>query len=359
MTFKTSKQLISQYEKVFRLNNYPDFLCKRVKGAYIYDFNQNKFLDFCLNKGSMILGHAHPRITRAIKNSISRGYALTQPNNYPLQLAKLITSCYPSAETLRFTFSKQQMLQELIRILSLKTKRSKILFIGTEYHDFDLNDSIIFSHYNLRDIEILISEHHKDLSGICLPPLATYPCLVIHDERYLKAIQEVAHKHQLAFILDEEQTGFRLALGGGAEYYNIHPDLSLFGTIIGGGFPLYALGGREEYFPLESISETAYHPMYYAAGLETIKWLRRENPYSTLSHLVDTLCSHVIHPEIKVHGMESFFSIQSRNCEIPQDGLLEQGIHMPPPFDQSFYVSTAHSESDMLKLSGFLNKITL
>ncbi len=359
MTFKTSKQLISQYEKVFHHNGYPDFLCKRVKGAYIYDFDQNKFLDFCLNKGAMILGHAHPRITRVIKNSISRGYLLTQPNNYPLQLAKLIVSCYPSVETLRFTCSKQQTIQELVRILHLKTKRSKILFIGKEYLQIDLKDKIVSSHHDLKDIESLISKNHKDLSGICLPPLATHPRLIIHSKEYLNAIKEMAHEHQLAFILDEEQTGFRLALGGGAEYYHIHPDLSLFGAIIGGGFPLYALGGKEDYFPLESTSETAYHPMYYAAGLETIKWLRRENPYSTLSHLVDTLGSQVIHPEIEVHGIESFFSIQSKGSEIPQDSLLEQGIHMPPPFDQSFYVSTAHSESDMLKLSRFLNKIAL
>ncbi len=325
----------------------------------MYDFDQNKFLDFYLNKGSMILGHAHPKVTRAIKNSISRGYTLTQPNHYPLQLAKLITSCYPSAETLRFTSSKQQTIQELIRILDLKTKRSKILFIGTEYHHFDLKKKIICSHYNLQDIKTLISEHHKDLSGICLPPLATHPRLVIHDKGFLNAVQEMAHEHQLAFILDEEQTGFRLALGGGAEYYNIHPDLSLFGSIIGGGFPIYALGGKEEYFSLENTNETAYHPMYHAAGLETIKWLRRENPYSTLGKLVDTLGSQVIHPKIKVHGIESFFSIQFKDCEIPPKSLLDHHIHMPPPFDQSFYVSTAHSENDMLKLSRFLNKILL
>ncbi|GMT48545.1 MAG: glutamate-1-semialdehyde 2,1-aminomutase [bacterium] len=358
MTFKTSKQLISQYEKVFHLNDYPDFLTKRVKGAYIYDFDQNKFLDFCLNNGSMILGHAHPRVTRIIKNSISRGYTLTQPNNYPLQLAKLIMSCYPSVESLRFTCSKEQTLQELICILHKKTKRSKILLIGTEYLQFDLKDRIISSHYALKDIETLLSEHHKDLSGICLPALVTHPHLIIHGEEYLKAVQEMAHEHQLTFILDEEHTGFRLALGGGAEYYHIQPDLSLFGRIIGGGFPLYALGGKEEYFPLESTHETVYHPMYYAAGIETIKWLRRENPYSTLSRLVDTLCSQVIHPEIKAHGIESFFSIQLKDCEIPPNSLLDHHLHMPPPFDQCFYVSTAHSENDMLKLSRFLNKIT-
>lgn len=361
MNFSTSKYLISQAQSIFHKKESFPFYVKRAKGVCLYDFDQNKFIDFFLNQGSLILGHAHPKITRGIKNFVSRGYQYSLPTHLELRLAKLIIECYPSIETIRFTDSKDHVVNELINMVQRLTGKKKILFVGAGYERKLGEGMDILSHFDTTQIDAVLSKSHKEIGAICLEPIATTSGLVIHNELFWDQIREITSRYQLFLILDEEITGFRLALGGGAEFFNITPDISILGSIVGGGFPLYAYGGKEEYFDMLSPNRLSlYHPIHYICGIETIKLLKRENRYAFMESLVKTLCSKTVSGRFKVQGIASIFSISHSegafNQNDFQNRLLEHQLFLYPPFQQSHFISTVHTEHDVSKLIDFLNK---
>ncbi len=357
MAYRSSNQLISQSQQLLQRQDTIPFYIKRAKGPYLYDFDQHKFIDFFLNNGTLILGHSHPKVTRFIKNNTNRGFQYSLPTNLELRLAKLIIECCPAIEIMRFFDSKIQIIHELTKLVSKTIAKEKCLFIG----DYDEAQSQgIFAHdYDLTKLELLLSQSHQDIGAICIAPVSLNNGFVIRDKFYWQKLQELCARHNILFILDEEITGFRLALGGACEYYGINPDLRILGSIIAGGFPLYALGGKKQYFDEFKPQRSAcYYPLYYAAGLETIKYLRRNNPYPMLHELTQQLCSEVKSANIKIHGLGSIFSIDTKeNDEKIVQPLLEKKIFIMPPLNHSHFISAVHSEHDIKKLIDFCNHL--
>ncbi|MDH4128081.1 MAG: aminotransferase class III-fold pyridoxal phosphate-dependent enzyme [Spirochaetota bacterium] len=359
MQFATSKNLISQASKLFLREDIYPFFVKRGKGSYLYDFDNNKFIDFFLNEGSLILGHANPKVTREIKNYVSKGFVYYLSSPLEIRLAKLIIECYKSIEIIRFTNNKYQAVNELIKQVQNVSGKEKIIFLGN-YND---HSSILnLTNFDIIELDKVLFQSHKEIAAICIEPVATKPGLTIHTQTFWDDIKNICEKYKLILILDEEITGFRLGLGGGAEYYNISPDLVILGGIIGGGFPLYAYCGKKEYFNMQVTKHnTCYSSLHYVAGIETIKYLRRENPYNKLDFLVKKLCKSVRDKYI-VEGIGSIFSIKQNNVKYSptvENNLLNKLVENHLYFNvhplQSHFISTTHTENDINKLITFLN----
>ncbi|MDH5682777.1 MAG: aminotransferase class III-fold pyridoxal phosphate-dependent enzyme, partial [Spirochaetota bacterium] len=246
MIFSNSQQINKQTEKYLNQSQDKPLFMKRGKGQYIYDFDKHKFVDFRLNEGSLILGHAYPNVTKMIKNTVSKGYCAELPSPLEYRLAKTITLAYPAMNCVRFKNSKSQCIKELIEMTRNTRDKEKILFIGEGYPENNPDTMEIMTDYDLNGINDRLSR--GDFGALCLEPVSVRQGLLIHDKDYFKAIEELCKDHSLLFILDEEITGFRLAAGGGTEYYGLKPDMILLGKVIGGGFPLYAVCSQMKYF---------------------------------------------------------------------------------------------------------------
>lgn len=361
MNFKISNNLIKQSKTIFNRDEDLPFFIKRGKSQYIYDLDQNKYQDFYLNHGSLILGHAHPKVTKAIKNETSKGFQFSQPCNLELRLAKLIMECYPFIETIRFHLSKKEVLHEMIYSIKNYTGKERVLFIGTQYSQYftkqDQN-SIILSDFGLTVIKEFIKKNYSQIGGICLEPICTNPSLIIHDQVFWDEILKLCKEFNLVLLLDEDITAFRLGLSGGVGHFNIKSDLILLGNVIGGGFPLYAYAGKKDL--LDKVGPDGlnhYYPLFYAAGIETIKLLKRLSPFLHFSHLTELLCSKVQSNKINIKGTNSIFTIQSKldDNELFK-ALLENHFFFRRPLSNCHFLSSEHDEQGILKLIDFFNK---
>lgn len=354
MGFKTSNSLNSQAERLFHRKNSSPFYVKKGKKSYLYDFDQNKFIDFDLNRGSLILGHAHPKTTKAVKNGVTKGYLYSQPTVLEHRLAKLVQECYPVIETIRFFPSKAQLIQEAVQICKNDSAKSKILFIGEAYQDYSSSNVIVQARFDIEEIEKSLSLN-KEIGAVCLEPLSSMSNFQIHSEDYWKGLQKLFSQRSILFVLDEEITGFRLALGGGTEYFGLKPDLIFLGSVIGGGFPLYAMGGKKELFQELSPTGGIYYPLSYLAGIETIKYLRNKNPYPNFTYFTKMICSEIQSDKAKAQGLVSIFSIQTSEGLDLTNQLLDNHLYLSSSC--CHFLASCHEEHEINKLIRFFQKI--
>ncbi len=354
MTYNNSRHFVDSAKELFNRKQDLGFFIKRAKGIYLYDYDHHKFIDFFLNKGSLILGHAHPRITKAIKNAVSRGYQFAQPVNLELRLAKIIMECYRGIERIKFCNSKAMALKAIIDMVKRVTQKQKTIFLG--YNGLiGFDNAISLPFFEIDELDDILSNIHNDVGAICLDFLRLP--MVSYASSFFSDIRDLCNNYNLLFVLDEEVSGFRLSLGGAIEYYGLEPDIVLLGRVIGGGFPLYAVGGKSEFFnTCYNNRDSLYSPIYYTAGIETIKILKKTNPYLIMEKLVKMLCFGV--NSVKIRGMGSIFSIEKGNgYSSLADDLLKKGFFLYPPLDSLHFISTEHKEEHIIKLIDFLNKM--
>ena len=281
---------------------------KRAKGCYIYDVDGNKFIDYVLSWGPMILGHANPKVTKMIKNAISKGTSYGAPTALEVRFAKMLNEAFPSMELLRLVSSGTEAAMSALRLARGFTNRDKILKFEGCYHGHadsllvkagsglatmgvpdsagvpdDLAKHTLTVPYNDLDaVKKAVAEHGKDMACIIVEPVAANMGVVPPKEGFLEGLRKVSAENNILLIFDEVITGFRLAYGGAQEYYNIKPDLTCLGKIIGGGLPIGAYGGRrdimEKISPLGAVYQAGTlsgNPVAVTAGIETLKLLKR------------------------------------------------------------------------------------
>jgi len=297
----------------------PGILIARGEGSHVWDEDGNEYIDYLIGSGPMLLGHGHPEVMEAVLEQLPNGMTFFANNAKGVELAEAIVDAVPCCEQVRFVASGGEADMYAIRLARAYTGRNKILKFEGGYHGMSAEaqmslapsarvnfpqavpdsagipqgvaDQMLIAPYNdLKAVEALLTEH-KDVAAIIAEPLQR---IIPAEPGYLQGLRDLCDKHAVLLIFDEIVTGFRLAYGGAQERYGVTPDICTLGKIIGGGFPLAALGASAEIMQhfdkarvgadkwLMQLGTLSGNPVAAAAGLKTMEVLRRDGSYDTL-----------------------------------------------------------------------------
>jgi glutamate-1-semialdehyde 2,1-aminomutase len=375
----------------------------RGKGARMWDADGNKYLDYVLSWGPLILGHAHPRVVAAVEEASRKGTSFGASTPREGDLAEEVIRAFPSIEKLRFVSSGTEATMSAIRLARAFSKRKYVIKFEGCYHGHA--DALLvkagsgvatlgipgsagvpeeFVHFTLAlpfndvaAVEEAFAKFSKEIACIIVEPVVGNMGCVPPVTGYLKALRDLTSRNGALLIFDEVMTGFRVAYGGAQELYAIRPDLTTLGKIIGGGLPVAAYGGRAEIMnlvaplgPMYQAGTLSGNPLAMAAGLATLKCLREKpKTYADLesksASLVDGVLKAAKLSGVKltanrVGSMFTWFFTPTRvtdwssaeKCDTRAFGkfhgaMLEQGVYLPPSQFEAAFLSAAHSDQDI------------
>jgi glutamate-1-semialdehyde 2,1-aminomutase len=381
----------------------PRFI-KRAKGARLFDVDGNSYIDYVLSWGPMITGHASPSVVSAIRKAAGQGTSYGAPTELEVTLAKEIRAAFPSMEKVRLVSSGTEAVMSAIRLARGFTKRDSILKFEGCYHghsDYllakagsglatlgipdspgvpaDFAKHTLTAPYNDLDaVRHLVREHRNALACIILEPIAGNMGVVPPAPGFLSALRRLTAEHDILLIFDEVISGFRVSYGGAQSLYDIKPDLTVLGKIIGGGLPVGAYGGRKEIMDLIAPSGPVYqagtlsgNPLAVTAGLATLKQLKARGVYKKLDERSAALTKGIGEAARKAgipltqtrvgSMMTAFFTtgpVMDWNTVKQSDTkrygqffhqMLEQGIYLAPSQFEAAFLSTAHTSADIDK----------
>ena len=404
--FKEAKTLmpggVNSPVRAFKnINGNPIFF-ERASGAYLYDADDNEYIDYIGSWGPMIMGHSHPDIVGAIKNQVELGTSYGAPTSLESDVARLIKKCIPSIEKIRMVNSGTEATMTTIRLARGFTGRNKIIKFDGCYHGhvdsllikagsgvatFGLPDSpgvpadlakYTFScEYNNKEqfLEIF-NEIKDDLAAVIVEPIAGNMGFVPGHEDFLKLLRETTTANNSILIFDEVMSGFRVSLGGAQEIYNITPDLTALGKVIGGGLPVGAFGGKEEIMnylapsgPVYQAGTLSGNPLAMAGGTALLQLLIKENPFKELernaSVLLDGMKTLMIESGIpfsinRIGGMFGFFFSEELPNNINDvaktddvlfsnflNSCIRSGIYFAPSKYEAGFISAMHKDEEI------------
>jgi glutamate-1-semialdehyde 2,1-aminomutase len=297
-----------------------EFVVREGRGAYLWDMNGRRYLDYLLGSGPMVLGHAHPMVVDAVRRQMDRGTSYMLLNEPAVELAEEIVRAVPCAEQVRYTSSGSEATFFALRVARAFRKREKVMkFEGGFHgaHDYALmsvvprspkafpapmSDSagiphavegeVLIAPYNdLATTEALIAAHHEELAAVIIEP---YQRTILPAPGFLEGLRKVTRRYEVPLVFDEIVTGFRFAYGGAQEYYGVVPDIAAFGKVVAGGFPLACVAGpraimRHFDAALEGTPDYVWQAGTFngnaiacAAGLATLAELRKPGTYERL-----------------------------------------------------------------------------
>jgi len=296
------------------------FLLRRGLGSRVWDVSGNEYIDYLLGSGPLVLGHAHPAVVQAVQEAVAQGSTFFHSNEAAVLLAEEITRAVPCAEKVRFLTSGTEANLFALRLARAYRRRDKVLKFEGGFHGFSdygavsvtprkglpfpqgevntagvpraITDLVLVAPFNdLATTEQILARHHEEVAAVLVEP---FQRVIPPAPGFLEGLREVTRRYGILLIFDEVVTGFRFAYGGAQEYYGVVPDLATLGKIVGGGYPLSAVVGREEvmrffdpaleggeeFVPL--ISTLAGNPIAAVAGLATLRELRKPGAYQRL-----------------------------------------------------------------------------
>jgi glutamate-1-semialdehyde 2,1-aminomutase len=380
-------------------------------GARLRDVDGRDYLDFCMAFGPLILGHADTGVRLAAEAALSRGWSLGTAEPYSLELAELITANVPWVESIRFVNSGTEAVMSALRVARAATGRSKILKFEGCYHghtdsmllragsglaEAPLPDSAGLAPDVVREtliaplddqpaLEALFERHGREIAAVIIEPLPANYGLLPQRPEFLQAIARIARSHGALLIFDEVISGFRLSFQGYAGLSGIRPDLTTYGKVIGGGFPVGAYGGRRELMELVAPAGPVYqagtlsaNPLAMCAGLATLQRLQDGRLYQRL----DELGARLQHALSGARGLAmqrvgsifwiclsgSAFAATPMRApqQLPIDAgacfaplfhtLLAHGIYLAPSAFEVGFLSAAHTEDDIDTLAQTLRE---
>ncbi len=375
---------------------------KKAKGAYVFDADNNQYIDYIGSWGPMIMGHSHPEIIKAITKQLALGTSYGAPTSIESTTAKLIKDCVPSIEKIRMVNSGTEATMSAIRLARGYTKRNKIIKFDGCYHGhvdsllikagsgvttFGLPDSpgvpsalakqtLSCEFNNKEDFLKIFNKIKKDLAAVIIEPIAGNMGFIPADKSFLKLLRKMTTENKSILIFDEVMSGFRVSLGGAQEIYKIKPDLTTLGKVIGGGLPVGAFGGRKEIMdylapngPVYQAGTLSGNPLAMAAGSKLIKLLIKNNPYKELEikakHLLDGMKELFSKEGIPLSvnqkgGMFGFFFSKDlpknlndviNTNDIQFKNFLNQciynGVYFAPSKFEAGFISTKHTKTEI------------
>jgi glutamate-1-semialdehyde 2,1-aminomutase len=381
------------------------FLVSHGKGSRIWDVSGNEYIDYLLGSGPEFLGHAHPEIVAAVQKVLGNGFTFFHTNEACVRLAEEIVKAVPCAEKVRFMSSGTEADLQAMRIARAYRKRDKVLKFEGGYHgtsdygwvsinntqtpDFPnaaipeaagipqaALDLVLVAPFNdLETTTAIIEKHYDEMAAVIVEPVQR---ILPPVPGFLEGLREITAHYQIPLIFDEVVTGFRLAYGGGQEYYNIVPDLATYAKVAGGGMPLAVVAGREEIMAhcdptkveksdfVSMIGTLSGNPVGVAGGLAALEVLKQPGTYekvrTTGRTLMDALGRVFKEAEIpaQVVGIEACFDVYFTDQPIKtyrdtlkadtqmlaryNDALLKRGILKG---GQKYYIGPCHTEEDV------------
>ena len=370
------------------------FFVEKAKGAYIYDVDGNQYIDYVCSWGPGILGHTHPKVVEAVKKVCDNGLTFGAPTEKELVLAELIKKCVPSMEMIRLVSSGTEAVMSAVRAARGFTGRDKIIkFVGCYHGHSDgllmkagsgvLTGSIpdssgipkdyakytLLAEYNNEEsVKNLMEQYGNDIACIVVEPVAANMGVVPPKPEFLKFLREITQQYGSLLIFDEVITGFRLALGGAQEYYEITPDMSTFGKIVGGGMPLAVYGGRKDIMscvaPVGKVYQAGTlsgNPVAVTAGIETLKILMEnkeiyqqidkqasllEKAYQSIglqTKRVGSLLS-AFFTDKQIISYDDVLTCDTNKFANYFSHMLNNKIYVAPSQFEAMFVSNAHSD---------------
>ena len=375
----------------------------KASGPYLYDSEDKKYLDYVGSWGPMILGHAHPEIVKAVNDAAKCGLSFGAPTEIETQMANKICDLMPSIEKIRMVNSGTEAAMSAIRLARGYTGRDIIIKFEGCYHGHtdsllvkagsgvltfgvptspgvpkDLAKYTVTLTYNdIPQLQDTFEKIGNKVAAVIIEPIAGNMSLVPGNQEFLNTLRELCNKHQSVLIFDEVMTGFRVALGGAQSIFNITPDITILGKIIGGGMPVGAFGGKENIMnhiapdgPIYQAGTLSGNPVAMSAGLATLNLISSKDFFNTLEYKTKILVDGITKSAEKigvplamnyVGGMfglfftnektiDSFKKVISCNKEhynIFFHGMLEEGIYLAPSSYEAGFVSSSHSDDDI------------
>jgi glutamate-1-semialdehyde 2,1-aminomutase len=372
-------------------------------GAYLYDVEDRSYIDYVCSWGPVVLGHADPEVVRVVCEAARMGLSFGAPTEIELSLAEKICELMPNIEKIRMVNSGTEAAMSAIRLARGYTGRDKIIKFEGCYHghadgllvkagsgaltfgvptslgvpqDF-ARQTITLTYNDCDEIIEYFNQSGEQIAAIIVEPVAGNMNCILPKPEFLLTLRQLCDRHNCLLIFDEVMTGFRVALGGAQAIYNIRPDLTVLGKIIGGGMPVGAFGGRAEIMdklapegPVYQAGTLSGNPVAMNAGLATLKIVSRPGFYAELAKKVDILMkglrelarqAHIPFATNQIGGMFGFFftteaQVDSYTKVLACDtghfrtffhGMLSRGIYFAPsPFEAGF-MSAAHSQADL------------
>lgn len=370
------------------------------EGAFMFDLDGNRYLDFCGSWGPLILGHAHGEVVQAVNQAAAKGMTFGTATNVEVELAEMIIARVEPLEMVRFVSSGTEAVMSAVRLARGFTRRDKIIKFSGCYHghsDYLLvkaGSGLVtfgtpssagvpkdFAKHTLvaelddeEQVGNYFEQHGNDIAAVIIEPIPANNGLLLQRPEFLRFLREITAKHGALLIFDEVISGFRVGWGGAAELYGITPDLMTFGKVIGGGMPVGAFGGRRDIMqhlaPLGSVYQAGTlsgNPVAMAAGIATLRVIERDNIYARLEHLGATFERTLIaalgsRPVSVIRvGSIVWVAIQKapsrRAIDIDERGIalynamhrdiLNAGVYLPPSGYEVMFISSVHTETDL------------
>ncbi len=379
----------------------PIFL-KKAKGAYLFDADNNKYIDYIGSWGPMIMGHSNPKIINAISRQLKLGTSYGAPTSIESETAKLIKQCVPSIEKIRMVNSGTEATMSAIRLARGYTKRDKIIKFDGCYHGhvdsllikagsgvstFGLPDSpgipnelakktLSCEFNNKEDFLKIFNIVKNDLAAVIIEPVAGNMGFIPSDKSFLELLRKKTSENKSLLIFDEVMSGFRVSLGGAQEIYKIKPDLTTLGKVIGGGLPVGAFGGKKKIMdflapngPVYQAGTLSGNPLAMAAGSMLIKLLIKTNPYKKLEDKATDLlqgmknvfdANDIPFSVNQLGGMFGFFfseklpknfkdvvKTNDKHFKNFLNQCIENGIYFAPSKFEAGFISTKHTKTEI------------
>jgi glutamate-1-semialdehyde 2,1-aminomutase len=388
--------------RAFRAVGGEPFFVERAEGARLWDVDGNEYLDYVLSWGPLIFGHAHPVVVRAVCEAAQRGTSYGAPTPPEVELAERVREFFPSMERLRFVNSGTEATMSAIRLARGFTGRDLVLKFEGCYHGHgdsflvkagsgvatlglpnspgvpaELSRLTLTAPFNDVDALRQVFKVHKGkIAAVIVEPVVGNSGFIPPDADFLPALRRVTEDDGALLIFDEVMTGFRVAAGGAQERFDIRPDLTTLGKVIGGGLPVGAYGGRQDIMeqiaplgPVYQAGTLSGNPLAMAAGLAQLRLLRETDPFSELERrsqrLVDGLLTNAKELDVPATGgnlgsmwgifftsapVRNFSDACSADLELFRrffHACLARGVFFAPSAFEAGFLSTAHTDADV------------
>ena len=415
--FKTAKDYIpggvNSPVRAFKSVGGTPIFASKALGAYVYDEDDNKYIDYISSWGPMILGHAHKKVINAISETAKKGTSFGMPTSLETDLAKLALSMVSGMDKIRFVNSGTEACMSAIRLARGFTKKDKIVKFSGCYHGHSdsfliqagsgvvtfgtpnspgvtqgtAKDTLIAPYNNLKFVERLIENNINEIAAIIIEPVAGNMGCIVPKDGFIEGLRVLCDKNDILLIFDEVMTGFRLASGGAQELLGVNADIVTYGKVIGGGLPVGAFASRNEIMKELSPEGSVYqagtlsgNPLAMSAGIATLTELKENNGiYKSLEEKSLYLEKEMIKVlektslDFKINRLGSMISLHFTSDEVIDfetaqkgnndkfkkyfHGMLNEGIYLPPSAFESYFLNDALSYSDIELTINALTKV--
>lgn len=383
------------------VGDYPVFI-ERGEGAYLYDVDGNKYVDYICSWGPLLLGHQPEAVSKAVMEALTKGSTYGAPTGIEVEMAKKIVDAVPSVEMVRMVSSGTEATMSALRLARGYTGRNKIVKFEGCYHGHadhllikagsgaltfgvpsspgvpeSIASETLTAQYNdIDSVKALFAQYPDQIAAVIVEPIAGNMGLVLPKEGFLEGLREVTAEHGALLIFDEVISGFRASFGGAQKVYNIMPDLTCMGKIIGGGLPVGAYGGKKEIMmhvapvgPVYQAGTLSGNPLAMAAGMAILDELAKPGVYEEIEaktkKLVQGLQAAADKAGVKIAlnqsaslftifftetPVDSYKAAMTSNTEqfkVFFQAMLGQGFYLPPSQFECWFVSQAHSDEDI------------